>query len=84
MAYLVLVRHGTSVWNALGQWTGLTDVDLAPEGVEEARKAGKAIKDIHVDVAYVSALKRTRQTFDAMRDAIGRNDLEPIASAALN
>ena len=63
MAYLILVRHGQSEWNALGQWTGLTDVELTPEGQEEARQAAKHLKDIKIDKAHTSKLKRAKQTY---------------------
>lgn len=42
MKRLVLVRHGQSQWNLENRFTGWTDVDLTPQGVEEAIKAGKA------------------------------------------
>ena len=52
MAYLVLVRHGQSDWNALGLWTGLTDISLTEEGREEARRAdahhGRAFREMEV------------------------------------
>ena len=35
MAYLVLVRHGRSLWGELGLWTGLTDIALSKEGKKE-------------------------------------------------
>lgn len=54
MAYLVLVRHGESEWNAKSLWTGLTDVSLTEKGREEARLAGEKLKDIHFDLAYTS------------------------------
>ena len=84
MAYLVLVRHGTSEWNKLGKWTGLSDVDLAPEGIEDARRAGELIRDIEIHEAHVSLLKRARQTFDEIRAKLGKHNLEPRAEAALN
>src|SRR5436190_1298457 len=37
MAYLILVRHGKSEWNALGLWTGWRDVDLNAQGHADAR-----------------------------------------------
>ena len=46
MAYLALVRHGQSEWNALGLWTGLTDISLNDAGREEARHAAEAIKKV--------------------------------------
>ena len=41
---LVLVRHGQSEWNKLNLFTGWSDVELSPEGREEARLAGKTLK----------------------------------------
>ena len=29
---LILIRHGESEWNALGKWTGWTDVSITEEG----------------------------------------------------
>ena len=43
MAYLVLVRHGESLWNAKGIWTGLTDIPLSVKGRQEAKAAGEKI-----------------------------------------
>ncbi|MEK7630800.1 MAG: 2,3-bisphosphoglycerate-dependent phosphoglycerate mutase [Patescibacteria group bacterium] len=86
MAYLILVRHGKSEWNKLGLWTGWTDVDSAPEGVKEAESAGKALADIPVHRAHVSALKRARQTFNHIHQEIESNldDHEVATSPALN
>ena len=83
MAYLILVRHGTSEWNALGQWTGWTDVDLNEQGIADAKRAGEAISDIRIDVAYVSALKRAQQTLDAMRPSL-KGTFETTIDKALN
>ena len=41
---LVLVRHGESEWNKTGLFTGWYDCDLSPAGFEEAKGAGKALK----------------------------------------
>lgn len=62
MAYLVLVRHGQSEWNAKGLWTGFTDIPLSEEGHKEAKEAANQIKNIQFDVAYTSDLKRAKQT----------------------
>ena len=70
MAKLILVRHGESVWNALGQWTGWTDIDLSDKGRKEARGAAEAIKDIPIDLAYSSKLKRAIQTFEEIKKTL--------------
>ncbi len=42
---LVLVRHGQSAWNLENLFTGWTDVDLTAQGREEARAAGRLLRD---------------------------------------
>ena len=84
MSQLILVRHGTSEWNKLGKWTGLTDVDLAEEGKEDARRMGKAIEDVEIHEAHVSKLKRTHQTLHEIKNVLNRSDLETKTHPALN
>ena len=64
MRVLVLLRHGESIWNMENRFTGWTDVDLSPKGVEEARAAGRQmLSDGYVfDVAFTSVLKRAIRT----------------------
>ena len=64
MHKLVLLRHGESDWNRENRFTGWTDVDLSPKGIEEARAAGRALKSggYRFDLAYTSVLKRAIRT----------------------
>ncbi len=64
MKKLVLIRHGESVWNKENKFTGWVDVDLSEKGLEEAKKAGKALKEnkFTFDVCYTSVLKRAIRT----------------------
>ena len=66
MIKLVLVRHGESLWNLENKFTGWTDVDLSPNGINEASLAGKLLKDngYIFDVAFTSVLKRANHTLD--------------------
>ena len=41
---LVLVRHGQSDWNLKNLFTGWKDPDLSPQGVAEAKEAGRKLK----------------------------------------
>jgi 2,3-bisphosphoglycerate-dependent phosphoglycerate mutase len=61
---LLLVRHGQSIWNLENLFTGWTDVDLSPQGVEEAQRAGLEIARSGVlpDLVYTSVLKRAIRT----------------------
>lgn len=83
MAYLILIRHGKSEWNKLGLWTGWTDVSLAEEGIEEARQAGLAIKDLHIDTVHVSTLKRAHETWHEIKNVLDLSH-KPKRHAALN
>ena len=64
MAKLVLIRHGQSEWNLANKFTGWIDVDLSEKGVEQAKDAGKALKEhgIQFAYAYTSVLKRAIKT----------------------
>ena len=74
MKTLVLLRHGESTWNRENRFTGWTDVDLSPAGVEEARAAGlQMLSDGYVfDVAYTSVLKRAIRTLWLVLDEMDR------------
>ena len=64
MPRLVLIRHGESTWNRENRFTGWTDVDLSDKGREEARAAGRLLREegFVFDVAYTSVLKRAIRT----------------------
>lgn len=62
MNQLILMRHGESTWNALNLFTGWVDVPLSLRGIEEAFEGGRRIRDIPIDVIFVSALSRASMT----------------------
>src|SRR3989344_4321138 len=84
MALLILVRHGESVWNEKGLWTGWTDIELNEKGHEEARSAGEKIKGISIDIAYVSSLVRAKQTLDEIKNELSLGNILTIENSALN
>lgn len=84
MAYLALVRHGESEWNAKDLWTGWTDVPLTEKGKEQARQAANILKDIKFDVFYTSKLERAKHTLEEMEEAWGCTDCPSIEDQALN
>ncbi len=71
MATLVLLRHGESVWNAEGLFTGWVDVGLSRQGVAEAERAGEllAASDLRPRIAHTSVLTRAIQTANSTLDA---------------
>jgi 2,3-bisphosphoglycerate-dependent phosphoglycerate mutase len=64
MKKLVLLRHGESVWNKENKFTGWTDVDLSEQGVAEAKRAGRLLREegYTFDIAFTSVLKRAIRT----------------------
>lgn len=81
---LILIRHAESEWNALGKWTGLTDVHITDEGRKQAAKIGEAIKDIELHHAYSSELIRTVETLTHIMESAGSNGTPHIRSQHLN
>jgi 2,3-bisphosphoglycerate-dependent phosphoglycerate mutase len=64
MYKIVFMRHGESTWNLENRFTGWTDVDLTEKGINEAKSAGKILKDagFSFDLCYTSVLKRAIRT----------------------
>ncbi len=83
---LVLVRHGQSEWNEKNLFTGWRDPALTSLGREEAKAAGKALKDkgYVFDIAYTSLLKRAQDTNDIILAEVGQSGLPIIRDQALN
>jgi 2,3-bisphosphoglycerate-dependent phosphoglycerate mutase len=64
MRQLVLLRHGQSQWNLENRFTGWWDVDLSPTGVDEARAAGRLMRErgFDFDFCFTSVLTRAIRT----------------------
>ena len=72
MSYLVLVRHGQSVWNLEKRFTGWVDVDLTENGKLEAKKSGELIKskNIGIDIYYSSFQLRAKNTLNLIKEIL--------------
>ena len=58
------MRHGESTWNRENRFTGWADIDLTDKGIEQARHAGRSLKEagFRFDLTYTSVLKRAIRT----------------------
>ena len=76
MKRLILIRHGQSLWNAENKFTGWVDSSLSELGIEEAKKAGKLIKEYDVDIgsAFTSFLSRAIDTLNLLLKELDRSD----------
>ena len=72
MYTVVLLRHGESTWNKENRFTGWVDVDLSEKGLQEARDAGRLLKDggYTFDLAFSSLLKRAIRTLWIVQDEL--------------
>ena len=83
---LVLVRHGQSEWNLKNLFTGWKDPGLTELGVEEARTAGRRLRErgIRFDIAFTSVLSRAQETCRLLLEEIDQPNLEITRDQALN
>ena len=83
---LILVRHGQSEWNLKNLFTGWKNPGLTDLGIEEAKKAGQALKARGTvpDAYFTSALSHAQRTLDLMLEEMGITDLTIVRSHKLN
>ncbi|MCO5236230.1 MAG: 2,3-diphosphoglycerate-dependent phosphoglycerate mutase [Chitinophagaceae bacterium] len=84
MPLLVIVRHGQSQWNLENRFTGIKDVSLTALGREEARVAGKKLKNIVFDHAFTSLLGRAQETLSIILGEIDQVQVPVEKNQALN
>ena len=85
MSYLVLVRHGQSVWNLEKKFTGWVDVDLTENGKSEAKKAGELISknNLLIDHYFSSVQLRAKNTLKIIQEQLKDNKV-PTEAWELN
>jgi 2,3-bisphosphoglycerate-dependent phosphoglycerate mutase len=87
MAYtLVLLRHGQSEWNLKNLFTGWVDVDLSPQGRDEAQRGGNDLARAGVlpDILHTSLQLRAIRTAELALDECNRKWLPVRRSWRLN
>jgi 2,3-bisphosphoglycerate-dependent phosphoglycerate mutase len=74
MPTLVLIRHGQSAWNLENRFTGWWDVDVTEKGAEEARAAGRLMKEkgLDFDCCFTSVQTRAIKTLNLALEEMGR------------
>lgn len=83
---IVMVRHGESEWNQKNLFCGWFDANLSEKGKEEAKAAGKAIKEagLKFDVAHTSVLTRAQVTLQAILSESGQDGIPVCKTWRLN
>lgn len=62
MTRIYLVRHGSTAWNEIVRFRGLTDIPLSDLGRREAHRLSRAMKNLSISAIYTSPLERARKT----------------------
>ena len=71
MTYLVLVRHGETVWHAENRYAGLSDVALTTRGLEQAAQLAAWARTARFAAVWSSPLSRARLTAAACAELTG-------------
>jgi 2,3-bisphosphoglycerate-dependent phosphoglycerate mutase len=83
---LLLLRHGESLWNEQGRFTGWVDVGLSERGAAEAAHAGELLlsSGLQPDVVHTSLLARAIRTTEIALAAAERQWIPVRRSWRLN
>jgi uncharacterized phosphatase len=65
------MRHGLSIYNQLGKFSGRIDSPLADEGRDDVRKIAETVKDLNIDTIISSPLGRALESAQIIADVIG-------------
>ena len=86
MNYLILVRHGQSLWNLEKRFTGWADIDLTEKGKDEAKYAGQLIDktNIKFDAYFSSFQKRAINTLKIILEILNNKNSETVKAWQLN
>ena len=73
MTQLILLRHGQSIWNRDSRFTGWSDVELSPQGIQEAEIAGRLLSKVGYtfDSCFTSELNRSSETLRIVLSIMG-------------
>ncbi len=71
MTRIILVRHGETTWNVEGRYQGQEDTPLSERGLNQAAMLAEGLKDVHIDAAVSSPLKRSFVTCQTSADKHG-------------
>jgi len=80
---IFLVRHGQTEWNLQNRFQGHKNSPLTTKGIEQALQVKKSLSQYEIHKAYVSPLKRAKDTINIILNGRGikiiqKNNLKEI------
>lgn len=83
MKHLYFMRHGLSVMNKQGIFSGRNDTPLDIEGIKQCHDAAKALEDLDIDCIVSSPMKRAIDSAKIIADEIGFSKQKIVVSDLL-
>jgi probable phosphoglycerate mutase len=75
---VLLIRHGTSIWNNEQRWQGWADPPLSADGVTQAEAVAAALRGLDIHIVVSSDLARARLTAEIIASVTGvKVSIEP-------
>jgi 2,3-bisphosphoglycerate-dependent phosphoglycerate mutase len=86
LSNVVLLRHGQSIWNKIPTFSGWCDVPLTELGCDQAKGAGRVMKEkkIDFDLLFTSTLSRAYKTAEVVLEEMGDTKTPIIRAWELN
>ncbi|MEC0238406.1 histidine phosphatase family protein [Paenibacillus dokdonensis] len=81
---LVLMRHGSTLWNEQKRYLGHTDLSLSLQGREEMISARRNLKGMSFCSVYCSDLARCRESLHAVRPDLSAGAIYDSALREMN
>lgn len=73
---LALARHGETVLNDEGRWSGRLETPLTPRGCIQAYEIARLISNVGVEVVFTSTSERTRTTWAIIQSTLGISQVD--------
>jgi probable phosphoglycerate mutase len=80
---LYLVRHGETKWNTEGRFQGCIDIELSNNGIAQAKRLKKRLKDTF-DIVYTSPLIRAKKTAETICEDTSITPIEEFNLREIN
>jgi 2,3-bisphosphoglycerate-dependent phosphoglycerate mutase len=59
---LLMTRHAETVWHRENRYAGTSDIDLSPNGVQQAQRLAEWVRTRKIDAVVCSPVRRARET----------------------
>lgn len=80
---LAIARHGETLLNSQGRWSGRLETPLTFNGYVQAMNIARLVSNMEIDVAFTSTSERTKLTWSIIQAALGLSQVTMLHSEGL-